>query len=87
MNRRVFAAIALATAAVSLPFAQEPAPLPQPPPLAIPADDPRITKLKDEAVADVEAMKEHTQQMVDSIFSFGELGFHETETIGMSSRS
>ena len=30
--------------------------------------------------ADVEAMKEHTQQMVDSIFSFGELGFHETET-------
>jgi aminobenzoyl-glutamate utilization protein B len=80
MNRRVFAALALATAVVSLSFAQESAPLPQPPPLPIPADDPRITKLKNEAVADVEAMKEHTQQMVDSIFSFGELGFHETET-------
>ena len=38
------------------------------------------TKLKAEAAADVEAMKDHTQQMVDSIFSFGELGFQETET-------
>src|SRR5688500_16085405 len=78
MNRRVFAAVVLAATAVSLPFAQE-AP-PPPPPMVIPPDDPRITRLKDEAVADVEKMKEHTQQMVDSIFSFGELGFHETET-------
>ncbi|MBA3297122.1 MAG: peptidase dimerization domain-containing protein, partial [Acidobacteria bacterium] len=48
--------------------------------MSIPRDDARIEKLKAEAVADVESMKEHTQQMVDSIFSFGELGFQETET-------
>ena len=48
--------------------------------MQLPADNARLLKLKDEAVADVEAMKEHTQQMVDSIFSFGELGFQETET-------
>ncbi|MBA3640024.1 MAG: amidohydrolase [Acidobacteria bacterium] len=78
MNRRVFAAIVLAATAVSLPFAQESAP--QPAPMTIPPDDPRMTRLKDEAVADVEKMKDHTQQMVDSIFSFAELGFHETET-------
>jgi aminobenzoyl-glutamate utilization protein B len=46
----------------------------------IPKDDARIEKLKAEAVADVESMKDRTQQMVDSIFSFGELGFQETET-------
>ena len=48
--------------------------------MTIPKDDARIEKLKAEAVADVERMKEQTQQMVDSIFSFGELGFQETET-------
>ena len=81
MIRRVMGAVALAAAAVSIPLAQEPAqPGPPPPPMAIPKDDARIEKLKAEAVADVEAMKDHTQQMVDSIFSFGELGFQETET-------
>ena len=48
--------------------------------MVIPADDPRITKLKAEAVANVDAMQTFTQQMVDSIFSFGELGFQEVET-------
>jgi aminobenzoyl-glutamate utilization protein B len=42
--------------------------------------DPRIEKLKQEAAADVESMREFTQQMVDSVFSFGELGFQELET-------
>jgi aminobenzoyl-glutamate utilization protein B len=36
--------------------------------------------LKNDAIADVEQMKEFTQQMVDSIFSFAELGFQEVET-------
>jgi aminobenzoyl-glutamate utilization protein B len=44
------------------------------------ADDPRIQRLKAEAVADVEGMQTFTQQMVDSIFSFSELGFQEVET-------
>jgi aminobenzoyl-glutamate utilization protein B len=43
-------------------------------------DDPRTQRLKAEAVADVERMQAFTQQMVDSIFSFGELGFQEIET-------
>jgi aminobenzoyl-glutamate utilization protein B len=81
MNRRLIAALALTAIAASVPFAQEQAPQgPPPPPMTIPRDDARIEKLKAEAVADVEAMKDRTQQMVDSIFSFGELGFQETET-------
>ncbi|HXW08875.1 MAG TPA: amidohydrolase [Vicinamibacterales bacterium] len=40
----------------------------------------RIERLKSEAVAGVDAMRTFTQQMVDSIFSFAELGFQETET-------
>jgi len=45
-----------------------------------PKDDARTEKLKAEAVADVDSMQTFTQQMVDSIFSFGELGFQEIET-------
>jgi metal-dependent amidase/aminoacylase/carboxypeptidase family protein len=48
--------------------------------MTIPKDDARIEKLKAAAAADVESMKKQTQEMVDSIFSFGELGFQETET-------
>ena len=42
-----------------------------------PAD---VNALKDNAVSEVEAMAEFTQQAVDSIFSFSELGFQEFET-------
>jgi aminobenzoyl-glutamate utilization protein B len=48
-------------------------------PAAVP-DDARTQKLKAEAVAEVERLQTFTQQMVDSIFSFGELGFQEIET-------
>ena len=44
------------------------------------APNPRLDALKREAVADVESRAAFTQQMVDQIFSFGELGFQETET-------
>ncbi|MBW8712690.1 MAG: amidohydrolase, partial [Acidobacteria bacterium] len=40
----------------------------------------RIAKLKADAAADIDSMKVFTQQMVDSVFSFGELGFQEFET-------
>jgi aminobenzoyl-glutamate utilization protein B len=43
-------------------------------------EDARTQKLKAEATADVEGMQTFTQQMVDSIFSFAELGFQEVET-------
>jgi len=42
--------------------------------------DPRIDALKREAAAEIVALAGFTQQMVDSIFSFGELGFQEYET-------
>jgi aminobenzoyl-glutamate utilization protein B len=49
-------------------------------PAAASKQDPRIEKLKQEAAAEVQAHADLAQQMVDSIFSFGELGFQEFET-------
>ena len=40
----------------------------------------RLAGLKTEAVADVERMATLTQQMVDQLFSYGELGFQEVES-------
>jgi aminobenzoyl-glutamate utilization protein B len=48
--------------------------------LALPADTPRITALKKEASDEVEKLKVFSQQMVDQLFSYGELGFQEFET-------
>ncbi len=42
--------------------------------------DPRIGQLKGAAAAEVVKMARFTQQMVDTIFSFAELGFQEVET-------
>src|SRR5687768_4249117 len=41
---------------------------------------PRADALKKEAIADVDRMAKLTQEMVDQIFSYGELGFQEVET-------
>lgn len=40
----------------------------------------KLDALKTEAIAEVENNKDMVQQMVDQIFSFGELGFQEVET-------
>jgi aminobenzoyl-glutamate utilization protein B len=40
----------------------------------------RLAKLKDEVVVDVESRRDFTQQIVDMIYSFNELGFQEFET-------
>src|SRR3989304_3244765 len=81
MAHRILAAVALPGAIVAPPVAQgrggQP---PPPPPLNIPKDDARIEKLKNDAAAEVDSMRVFTQQMVDSVFSFGELGFQEFET-------
>src|ERR1700746_3398546 len=45
-----------------------------------PPGPPRVEELKREAAADVESMRVTTQQMVDQVFSYAELGFQETET-------
>ncbi|HKG94327.1 MAG TPA: peptidase dimerization domain-containing protein [Gemmatimonadaceae bacterium] len=42
--------------------------------------DPRIDRLKREAVADIDGRQKMVQEMVDMMFSFGELGFQEVET-------
>ena len=83
MHRRQWICV-LAAAAVltAVPRAQQrtaPQPAARPAPKAV-GDDARTQRLKAEAVADVEQMQTFTQQMVDSIFSFGELGFQEVET-------
>jgi aminobenzoyl-glutamate utilization protein B len=53
---------------------------PDPFPVTLPADDERVTRLKNEAARLVDSMSTLTQQMVDKVFSFGELGFQEVET-------
>jgi aminobenzoyl-glutamate utilization protein B len=62
--------------------AQQPSSPPAAPvaPTAAATVDPRQTALKAEAVAGVEDLHDYTQKMVDSVFSFGELGFQEVET-------
>ena len=80
MLHRLLVAFVLAAIAASGALAQADRQGPAPPPMTIPPDNSRIEKLKADAAADVQAMHEQTQQMVDSIFSFGELGFQETET-------
>jgi aminobenzoyl-glutamate utilization protein B len=58
------------------------APAPPPTPLATPVAKPgaRVMKLKETVSADVLSMSDLGQQMVDMVFSFGELGFQEFET-------
>src|SRR5215471_8147758 len=41
---------------------------------------PALDALKDEAVEETDKMRTFTQQMVDQVFSFSELGFQEVET-------
>ncbi|MDH4066479.1 MAG: amidohydrolase, partial [Acidobacteriota bacterium] len=62
--------------------AQRPQPATAPPakPFVAPTLEPRIVKLKETAAADVESMFDLGQEMVDTVFSFGELGFQEFET-------
>ena len=55
------------------------APAPPVPELNL-APNPRIDALKQELIADIESRRVFTQQMVDSLFSFSELGFQEVET-------
>ena len=55
------------------PAAQSGAPSP-------PAASPKLAGYKRDLAVDIDSMKEFTQQMVDSVFSFGELGFQEVET-------
>jgi aminobenzoyl-glutamate utilization protein B len=48
-------------------------------PAASPSD-PRLETLKRELISDIDGRSKFTQEVVDQIFSFGELGFQEVET-------
>ena len=62
----------VALSLVSVPLAAQAAP-------AAP-QDPRLATLKRELVADIDSRAKFTQELVDQVFSFGELGFQEVET-------
>jgi aminobenzoyl-glutamate utilization protein B len=63
-------AVLIAASIVAVPLAQRTSSKP----------DARLETLKKEAVADVESRADFAQQIVDQIFSYGELGFQEFET-------
>jgi aminobenzoyl-glutamate utilization protein B len=42
--------------------------------------DVKLQALKQQAIAEIDGMQDLTQQMIDQVFSFGELGFQEFET-------
>jgi len=46
----------------------------------LPPDDARLERLKSQAVRMIDSMATFTQQMVDQVFSYAELGFQEEET-------
>ena len=71
---------ALATPALAQQGRQGGAPAQDPFPTNIPPDDARITALKQEAMRMVDSMSVLTQQIVDMLFSFSELGMQESET-------
>src|SRR5262245_14793368 len=45
-----------------------------------PPGPPHVEQMKRDAMADIESMRVMTQQMVDQVFSYAELGFQEVET-------
>jgi aminobenzoyl-glutamate utilization protein B len=47
---------------------------------AVPPVEQKLEGLKHDLAAEIDGMKDLTQQMVDSIFSFAEVGFQESET-------
>jgi aminobenzoyl-glutamate utilization protein B len=59
-----------------------PAAAPQEPVPAAGGDpvDARVQALKQQAIAEIDGLRAFTQQMVDQVYSFGELGFQEIET-------
>jgi aminobenzoyl-glutamate utilization protein B len=79
-SRSALITLAVTTLLVAAPLAQRGQP-PQQTPAPAPAPvNPKPEALKKDAVADDESKPVYTQQMVDQIFSYGELGFQEFET-------
>lgn len=77
LSASVFACLVVATLSLT---GQAPAAKPAAAPAASQATLAKLEALKKEVIADIDARKVFTQQMVDQIFSFGEPGFQEFET-------
>jgi aminobenzoyl-glutamate utilization protein B len=81
---RVFTVLVVVGSVVGAPAAPRAQDGAKPAPAATPAPaakvDPRVDRLKSEVAGAVDGMATFTQQMVDQIFSYGELGFQEQET-------
>ena len=69
LRSRMAACAVLAATLITLPASPRP-----------PQEDSRILALKENAAREVESLRDLTQEMIDTIFSFGELGFQEFET-------
>lgn len=73
-SRLITVFLTLLTAGIPLRSPTQQPPAKRPPP--------RLAALKREVMADVDARAQFTQQMVDQIYSYGELGYQEVETSG-----
>ena len=81
-TRHLGAASLLSSLAVTpaVLHAQEPSPAATAAVAAQSAADPRVAKLKEEALLMVQARSKQVQEIVDMLFSFQELGFQEWES-------
>ena len=82
---RVLSYLVVATALTATRFAsgaQEAKPVTSqaPPGLSSVMSSEQVDRAKRDVVADIDRMRTMTQQMVDQVFSFGELGYQEFET-------
>ena len=75
--KKILLPVTVALLLISSLTAQSPQ---QAPPANLAPPSPKLEAFKKEAMADVESRAVFTQQMVDQVFSFGELGFQEFET-------
>jgi aminobenzoyl-glutamate utilization protein B len=71
MKKAVVLALLIVAGVIAVPLAQNAAPAPA---------NPKLEAWKQEAAADVEKRSKFAQEIVDQIFSYGELGFQEVET-------
>jgi aminobenzoyl-glutamate utilization protein B len=76
----ILVVLAVLSAASGRPHAQSGAPAGRSVPGGVESGSDRLAALKAEAVRDVESRFDATQQMIDMVFSFGELGYQEVET-------
>jgi aminobenzoyl-glutamate utilization protein B len=76
--KRLLPALAALVGLTAILHAQ--APKPQPAAKPDPKVEARLAALKKDAAAEVDSLKDLTQQMVDELFSFAEPGFQEFET-------